>query len=130
MHGVQVRRKPYLAPGGMERFARLANLKTMQTRIREWRKIRDLTLEEVAPQIGMSAGNLSRLERGLIPYTQPALEALAVVLQVRPAQLLEGDNSDPDRERLTEAYKRLSKTSRSQALKILAAMAETGHPAE
>ena len=56
--------------------------------IREWRKHRDLTLEELGEIVGVTNGALSQLERGKIAYTQPMLEALAVALQCEPRDLI------------------------------------------
>lgn len=61
------------------------------TYIRNWRKARGLTMEELAQLSGMNQGNLSKLERALQPYTQANLEKIANALQVSPATLLEGD---------------------------------------
>ena len=60
----------------------------LKTYIREWRKHQNLSQEQVANAIGMSTPNLSRLERGLIPYSQTTLEALANLFEVQPADLL------------------------------------------
>jgi len=59
--------------------------------IREWRKYRGLTLEQLAERVDLSHGALSQLERGVINYTQPTLEALASALNCEPADLLTGD---------------------------------------
>lgn len=56
--------------------------------IREWRKHRDLTLEQLAERIEVTAGALSQLERGQVNYTQPMLEALAVELRTTPGALV------------------------------------------
>lgn len=61
------------------------------TYIRNWRKARGLTMEELAQLSGMNQGNLSKLERALQPYTQANLEKIANALEVTPATLLEGD---------------------------------------
>jgi transcriptional regulator with XRE-family HTH domain len=67
-----------------------------RTFFREWRKYRELTLEEAAELAGMTAGNISAMERGAQGYTQDGLEALARAYQCEPAQLLMVDpiNSD------------------------------------
>ncbi|WP_448207270.1 helix-turn-helix domain-containing protein [Azospirillum sp. sgz302134] len=63
-------------------------------RIRHFRKLAGLTLEELAARIGMSNGNLSRLERGQIAWTQPTLESLARELGCRVIDLIdEGSGS-------------------------------------
>lgn len=64
--------------------------------IREWRRYRGLTIEKLAERIGSSQPNLSKIERGLVPYSQEMLEALAVELRCEPADLIVRDPSDPD----------------------------------
>ena len=62
--------------------------KFRSTFIRDWRKHRQLTLERVAERIGMTTSNLSKIERGEQPYTQPILEALADALTASPSDLI------------------------------------------
>jgi transcriptional regulator with XRE-family HTH domain len=62
-----------------------------RTFFREWRKYRELTLEQAAERAGMTAGNLSAMERGAQGYTQGGLEALAVAYNCDPGQLLTVD---------------------------------------
>lgn len=49
-------------------------------KIRSWRKFRKMTLEQLAGRVGMTASNLSMLERGERGYTQESLEAIAKAL--------------------------------------------------
>jgi len=56
--------------------------------IREWRKAKGLTLEVVADALKTTHASLSRIERGLQPYSQPMLQGLADLLSVDPADLL------------------------------------------
>ena len=56
--------------------------------VREWRKKRGITQEELAEQIGQTSGAISQLENGIINYTQPTLEAIASALKCRPGDLL------------------------------------------
>lgn len=70
------------------------------TFIRQWREHRGLTLEALAERVGTKIGgmthaSLSRIERGLQPYSQPILEALADELTGgNVASLLMRDPSD------------------------------------
>ncbi|MCR9179652.1 MAG: helix-turn-helix domain-containing protein [Erythrobacteraceae bacterium] len=57
--------------------------------IRAWRQKRGMTMVELAAKAGMDQGHLSKLERGLLQYTQQNLESLAAALGVTPASLLE-----------------------------------------
>jgi len=57
---------------------------------RQWRKYRDdMTLEQAASAAGMTAGNLSAMERGEQGYTPAGLQALADVYKTSPGWLLE-----------------------------------------
>lgn len=46
-------------------------------------------MTELAAKAGMDQGHLSKLERGLLQYTQQNLESLAAALNVTPSALLE-----------------------------------------
>ena|ERR1700681_302597 len=59
--------------------------------IKAWRLHRDLTQERLAERVGVTHGALSQLERGLMNYTQPMLEALADALQCEPQDLIMRD---------------------------------------
>lgn len=82
----------------------VSRLKTVEPThfLRAWRKHRDKTLEEAAAFVGEATGegfthaSLSRMERGLQPYSQPVLEALADYYHTDPASLLMRNPLDPD----------------------------------
>lgn len=63
--------------------------------IKQWRVHRGLTLEKLAARIPMDKGNLSKIERSLLPYSQGTLERLAEELNTEPASLLMRDPTDP-----------------------------------
>jgi transcriptional regulator with XRE-family HTH domain len=78
----------------------LRNLR--QHYIRAWREYRGLSLGKLALRLEQEPGktflttaSLSRIERGLQPYTQETLEALAEALNVEPWDLL---HHDPNKE--------------------------------
>ncbi|MEX0693392.1 MAG: XRE family transcriptional regulator [Rhodospirillales bacterium] len=58
------------------------NAETLGAEIRDLRKARGLTLEELASRIGRSVGYVSQVERGLSPLTIPNLKAIAEILGV------------------------------------------------
>jgi transcriptional regulator with XRE-family HTH domain len=72
------------------------------TYIRQWRKAKSMTLEALAERVGEKVGgmthaSLSRIERGLQPYSQPILEAIADELTGGDVgSLLMRDPSDPN----------------------------------
>lgn len=59
--------------------------------IRQWRKHRGLTQEQLAEVVGVTHGAISQLERGETGYTQPMLEALADAMHCQPADLIMRD---------------------------------------
>jgi len=59
-----------------------------RTYIREWRQFRELTLEQLAGALEMTASHFSMLERGQRGYTQETLEAIAATLKTSAASLL------------------------------------------
>lgn len=59
--------------------------------IKKWRKYRGYTLEALAADVGSTHATLSRIERGLSPYSQEILEKLAWALKCTPADLLARD---------------------------------------
>lgn len=67
-----------------------------QTFIRQWRNHRGLSLEELASRVPMDKGNLSKVERALLPYNQEMLERIADALMTDPASLLMRDPTQPE----------------------------------
>ena len=73
-----------------------------KTYIRAWRQTKGLSLELLAERVGerigsMTHASLSRIERGLQPYSQPILEAIAEELTGGDvASLLIRNPTDPE----------------------------------
>lgn len=65
------------------------------TYIRAWREYRRLSLDELAARVPMDKGNLSKVERGKLPYNQDTLELIATALGVDEATLLTRDPTAP-----------------------------------
>lgn len=66
--------------------------------IKAWRKHRGLTLNELADRMETEPGvrfispvSISRIERGLQPYSESVIDAMAAALDVSPGMLLEHD---------------------------------------
>lgn len=91
---------------------------------REWREHRGLTLERAGEQIGMSHGNLSRIERGLQPYDEPILRRMADAYRCDPADLLIRDPSDP--EGIWSIWDQIPPEQHTQAKAVLMAFATAG----
>lgn len=75
-----------------------------QTQIRAWRKFRGLSLDRLAERMTdattgeslLTPTSISRIERGLQPYSQETLEALSDALGCSPADLLVRNPNDPE----------------------------------
>lgn len=90
------------------------------TYIRQWREHRGLSLERLADRLGTTKASLSRIERGLQPYSQPTLEALAAALACEPADLLMRNPTDP--EGIWSIWDRIPERQRATAVAVLRAM--------
>jgi transcriptional regulator with XRE-family HTH domain len=66
------------------------------TFIRSWRTSKNMSLEQLAARIPMDKGNLSKVERGILPYNQEMLERIADALGTDPASLLMRNPTDPE----------------------------------
>lgn len=89
---------------------------------REWRKLRKLSTERAAEQIGMSRENLGRMERGEIPYDQDWLERAANVYGCDPADLIARNPLDD--EGPWRIWEKLAEAQRRQAIKLLKVLAD------
>lgn len=63
--------------------------------IRAYRKRAKLSLDGLAEKAGVDKGNLSKLERGLLPYKQDVLERIAEALDATVEEILTRDPSAP-----------------------------------
>lgn len=64
--------------------------------IREWRKHKGLTQEQLAGRLNVAVSSISQLENGKQGYSQVMLEAIADALSCEPADLLIRDPSKHD----------------------------------
>lgn len=64
--------------------------------IREWRKHRGLTQEQLAERMGVARSYISHIENGKRRYDQPFLEAAADALRTSPGDLLQRDPLQED----------------------------------
>jgi len=132
----------------METVARLVHHANMAKRrkgpghfLREWRKARGLTLEQVSERvellsaawaaadadtrpISMTHATLSRIERGKIPYNQHLLELLADIYLADAASLIMRDPTSPDA--IYSLWATLQPAERVQAVEVIRALKRTG----
>lgn len=101
------------------------------TCMRAWRQHRGLSLRELAARIAEAGGDasishasLARIERGLQPYSQPVIEAVARALDVDVASLIARDPKSP--ERVWAVWDAMTPEQRRQAAIILEALLQAG----
>lgn len=95
--------------------------------IKQWRKYRGLTQEQLSSRLNVAVSTISQLETGKQGYSQPTLEALADALGCSPADLLV---RDPSRQNalwsIEEQLKTASPERRTQILAVVETMLKTG----
>jgi transcriptional regulator with XRE-family HTH domain len=62
--------------------------KRAPTFLRQWRKHKGLTQEEVAEQLSVDTTTVGRIEKGELPYNQDYLERIAIIFGVDVTDLL------------------------------------------
>lgn len=92
--------------------------------IKQWRKHRGLTQEQLAERIGITKSYVSKIEAGKKRYDQPFIEAAAVVLSCEPVDLIVRDPSDPDG--IWSIWDTLKPTQRAQVVEIAKTIKRTG----
>lgn len=90
--------------------------------IRQWRKHRHLTQEQLAGRVEMTASSISQLESGKQGYTDQTLAAIAHALTCEPADLLARDPTKPEYQ-LWRIITGLNPDQQAQALRVLKALA-------
>ena len=75
----------------MSRRKRPAGFELDPTYLLEWRKFRDLSLEEVGNLMGIDKTAISRIERGLTPYDQIHLQQMSEIYRATIPDLLYTD---------------------------------------
>jgi len=92
--------------------------------IKQWRKHRGLTQEQLAERIGIARSYLTKIERGDRRYDQPFLEAASEALRCEPADLIMRDPTAT--ESIWSVWEQLSPTERVQAVAVIKAIRGTG----
>jgi transcriptional regulator with XRE-family HTH domain len=72
------------------------DLGIIPNRIKPLRKERDMTLEQLAEQTGISLGHISNIENHKRGFTTKSLKKIAEALGVKPAELLDTSNAWQD----------------------------------
>ncbi|MDP9358350.1 MAG: helix-turn-helix domain-containing protein [Chloroflexota bacterium] len=71
----------------------------MRLKLREWRERRLLTQRELAEKVGMSVGQINRIERGIHEPRFSTIRKLAEALEVEPDELVVRAQESPVEDR-------------------------------
>lgn len=98
----------------------------MKNRIREYRKIRGLTLNQLAELVGTTNQQISHLEKGRRRLTLDWMERIAIALDCHPSDLIMGGTKiHSEQERvLVELFRGLSSEQKEAFLKAASALAK------
>ena len=114
--------RPGFYNGGMPPRAR-PKTQRRRTFLREWREYRKLTQEQAAERIGVEQPTLSRIERGVSPYSQDFLEKAAYAYMCEPADLLMRNPLDDDAVwSITDNLRQASPADQERAAAIIGAL--------
>lgn len=128
--------KPGVTPRLVPNDGRVAHGAAMRetfkrTFVKEWREFRGLSLRRLADRLVdpttfdpiITAQSLSRIERGLQPYSQPVLEALAAALECSPGDLLDRDPNQT--QAIWALWGKFNEAQRRQAIELLRVLERT-----
>lgn len=99
-----------------------SNFLAIPTFVRQWRKLRDFTQDELGEKVGLTGSSISQLENGKQGFTDKTLADLARELGCTPLALLLHDPSRDDSFwPLFEAAERLQGADRRRAIRMIRA---------
>lgn len=120
-NGAMPKKKAATPPPGAQRFDR------KRVFIKEWRKYKDLTQEQVAERAGLDQSTVQRIENGKLPYTEETLERFAFAYGCDVIDILTVNPLAPDPPRLIyDRLRQAPKLKQEQALAILEAFLKAG----
>lgn len=93
--------------------------------LREWRKFRHMTQDELADAIGTSKSVISDMERGQLQLSPKWLARFAPVLKTQPGHILDHDPNELDTD-IIDIWTRIPTVNRDQAIRTLRSFIKTG----
>lgn len=94
----------------------------MRLRIKELRKERGWTIEQVGQMIGLSKGFLSEVENGKKNLSAPMMEAAASAFGVDLVELFDSGEIAADLALIAEQFREMTPDERRRAVRIVASM--------
>lgn len=89
--------------------------------LREWRKFRKLTQDELAARVGTSKSVISDMERGQLQLSPKWARRIAPILETQPGHLLDHDPNDLDTD-IIDIWAHIPDENKEQAAAMLRAL--------
>jgi transcriptional regulator with XRE-family HTH domain len=93
--------------------------------LREWRKFRRMTQDELADAVGTSKSVISDLERGQLQLSPKWLRRLAPILQTQPGYILDHSPEDLDTD-IIDIWAHIPDSEKATARRVLESFRRTG----
>lgn len=93
--------------------------------LREWRKFRGMTQQELADALDTSKSVISDMERGELQLSPKWLRRIAPILKTQPGHILDYDPAQVDTD-IIDIWSRIDATDRDQAVRVLRSFVKTG----
>lgn len=93
--------------------------------LKEWRKFRRMTQQELADRLDTSKSVISDMERGELQLSPKWLRRIAPILQTQPGHILDHDPESLDND-IIDIWAHIAVTDRDQAIRVLKSFVKTG----
>ena len=93
--------------------------------LKEWRKHRHMTQEQLAEAVGTSKSQISELERYNLQLSPKWLRRLAPVLEVQPGHIIDVNPEEANTD-VIDIWSRIPERDREQAARVLRSFTRTG----
>lgn len=94
--------------------------------LKEWRLYRNLTQEQLAERISVSAPTLGRIENGKLPYNQDFIELAAIALRCEPADIIMRKPGSDSPWSILEGLKKAPPRKQEEIKAVVETMLKTG----
>lgn len=128
-HITDTKASPFVREIGDDGEPRLTYHPNMDERpphyLREWREFREMTLRELAKEVGTTPSTISDLENYKLQLSPKWLRRFAPVLKCQQGFIIDYDPNELDND-ILEIWGRILDEDRGQALRVLQSFVRTG----
>lgn len=93
--------------------------------LKEWRKFRGMTQQELADALETSKSVISDMERGELQLSPKWLRRIAPILKTQPGHILDHDPAEIDND-IIDIWSHIDQRDRDQAIRVLRSFVKSG----